>query len=190
MRQDYRRGGELVEQGLSAPNAPPKAQQIGHWMLAFVRAAEGDFPRAEAEAQAAIALAPYDAFMLLDLAAVPIMAGSPEQALDWVAKAAARDPASQRLGYFRAWAYVTLGENEKVIASLPEDAPSPDWLLLRAIAQVRLDRMDEARAAVRKALEMNPQFTQATWRQGYFYSDPSILERQLADLGKAGLPEK
>jgi adenylate cyclase len=59
-----------------------------------------------------------------------------------------------------------------------------------AIAHVRLDHMDEARAAVRKALQLNPQFTQAKWREGYFYSDPSILEQQLADLGKVGLPEK
>ena len=50
--------------------------------------------------------------------------------------------------------------------------------------------MDDATAAVKKALELDPRFTQAKWREGYFYSDPSILERQLADLGKAGLPEK
>jgi tetratricopeptide (TPR) repeat protein len=188
--EDYRLGAELIQQALSAPNVPPKAQQIGHWNLAIVRAAKNDFPRAEAEAQAAIDLAPYDANMLLDLASIPIMAGSPERALDWIAKAAARDPASKRIGYFLSWAYVTLGENEKAIASLKGDAPFPDEFLLMAIAHVRLDHMDEARAAVREALELNPQFTQAKWREGYFYSDPNILERQLADLGNAGLPEK
>jgi tetratricopeptide (TPR) repeat protein len=188
--EDYRRGAELIQQALSAPNVPPKAQQVGHWNLAIARAAENDFPRAEAEAQAAIDLAPYDANMLLDLASIPIMAGSPERALDWIAKAAARDPASQRIGYFLGWAYVTLGENEKAIASLKGHLPFPDDFLLKAIAHVRLDHMDDARAAVREALELNPQFTQAKWREGYFYSDPNILERQLTDLGNAGLPEK
>jgi tetratricopeptide (TPR) repeat protein len=164
--EDYRRGAELIQRALSEPNVPPKAQQIGHWNLAIVRAAENDFPRAEAEAQAAINLAPYDANMLLELASIPIMAGSLERALDWIAKAAARDPASQRIGYFLGWAYVTLGENEKVIASLKEDALFPDEFLLMAIAHVRLDHMDEARAAVQQALELNPQFTQAKWRRG------------------------
>ena len=187
---DYRRGGELVRQGLSAPSVPPKAQQIGHWMLAFVRSWEGDFERAEAEAQAAIQLAPYDAMMLLDLAAVPIMAGDPDRALDWIAKAAARDPGNPRLTYFSGWAHVVQGDNEKAIAALKGHAEFADWALLLAVAYVRLDRMDDATAAVKKALELDPRFTQAKWRDGYFYNDPSILERQLADLGKAGLPEK
>jgi hypothetical protein len=30
----------------------------------------------------------------------------------------------------------------------------------------------------------------AKWREDYFYSDPSIVEREVADLAKAGLPEK
>ncbi|MGE0116454.1 MAG: adenylate/guanylate cyclase domain-containing protein [Dongiaceae bacterium] len=187
---DYRQGGELVRQGLAAPNVPPKAQQIGHWVLAFVCAWERDFERAEAEAQAAIQMAPYDANMLADLAAVPIMAGNPDRALDWVAQAADRDPGNVRLVYFSAWAHVVRGDYEKVISALNGRALSPDWPLLLAIAYVRLDRMDDARAAVKKALELDPQFTQATWQGGYFYSDPLILEGQLADLGKAGLPEK
>jgi adenylate cyclase len=60
-----------------------------------------------------------------------------------------------------------------------------------AIDLVRLDRIDEAKARVRSYLEKNdPKFTQAKWRQVYFYSDPSIVEAEVADLAKAGLPEK
>ena len=65
-----------------------------------------------------------------------------------------------------------------------------DTYLNQAATYVQLDRMDDAKTAVKKALELDPQFTQAIWRQGYFYSDPNILERQVSDLGKAGLPEK
>jgi len=50
--------------------------------------------------------------------------------------------------------------------------------------------MDEARATIEKLLELDPQFTQDDLRANYLYSDPSILERQAADLGKADLPEK
>jgi TolB-like protein/class 3 adenylate cyclase/Flp pilus assembly protein TadD len=188
---DYRQGGELIQQGLSAAGVSPKAQQIGHWMLAFVRSSEGDFERAEAEAQAAIELAPYDANMLADLAAVPIMAGNPDRALDWIAKAAARDSINHvRLNFFSGWAHIVQGDYERAITVLQGLSASADMPLLLAIAYVRVDRMDDAKAAVKKALELNPQFTQATWRTGYFYSDPTIVERQVADLGKAGLPEK
>ena len=51
--------------------------------------------------------------------------------------------------------------------------------------------MDEAKAQVKLMLEKNdPKFTQAKWRQGYFYSDPSIVDAEVADLANAGLPEK
>ena len=61
--------------------------------------------------------------------------------------------------------------------------------LSRAIALVRLGRLDEASDAVRRALEDEPGFTQALWREGSFYSDPAILEEEVAALAKAGLPE-
>jgi tetratricopeptide (TPR) repeat protein len=160
-------------------------------MLAIVHSYEGDFARAQAEARTAIDLAPYDAFMLATIAQIPIMSGHPDQALDWLAKAAARDPGNRdRLNYVSGWAHLMQGDYEKAITALKQ---GPNWIdmpILMAIAYVRLDRMDEAKTAVRRALEINPAFTQAKWREGYFYSDPSILERQLADLGKAGLPEK
>lgn len=57
-------------------------------------------------------------------------------------------------------------------------------------SQVRLGQMDEARAAIANLLELEPQLTQDDLTDNYFYSDPSILQRQAADLGKAGLPEK
>ncbi len=60
-----------------------------------------------------------------------------------------------------------------------------------AIDLVRMGRIDEAKAQVKLMLEKNdPKFTQAKWREGYFYSDPSIVEAEVADLAKAGLPEK
>jgi tetratricopeptide (TPR) repeat protein len=119
------------------------------------------------------------------------MAGSPDLALDWIAKAAARDPGNREWNnYSLGWAYVVQGENEKAIAALKEGPGFIGVPLLLAIAYVRLDRIDDAKAAVTKALELEPQFTQAKWREAYFYSDPSIVEREVADLGKAGLPEK
>jgi hypothetical protein len=39
-------------------------------------------------------------------------------------------------------------------------------------------------------LKLDPGFTTATWRETTFASDPAVLDRQVADLIKAGLPEK
>jgi adenylate cyclase len=36
----------------------------------------------------------------------------------------------------------------------------------------------------------DPKFTGGAWRTAWFYSDPSIVDREVADLAKAGLPEK
>jgi tetratricopeptide (TPR) repeat protein len=188
---DYRQGGELIRQGLSIPSVSPKAQQIGHWMLAFERASVRDFDQARAEAQMAIQLAPFDASMLNDLASVQIMSGHPEVALDWAAKAAARDPGNPGwTNHTLGWAYLVQGEHEKAIAALQEGPQFGGTMLLLAIAYARLDRPEDAKAAVQKALTLDPLLTQASWRGGSFYSDPGLVDKEVADLARAGLPEK
>ena len=188
---DYRQGGELIQQGLSTPGVSPKAQQIGHWMLAFERASVGDFDHAQAEAQMAIQLAPFDASMLIDLASLQIMSGHPEVALDWVAKAVARDPGNREwANHMMGWAYLVQEEYEEAIVALKEGPQFGGTMLMLAIAYARLDRPDDAKAAVQKALTLEPSLTQASWRGGSFYSDPSLVDKEIADLGRAGLPEK
>ena len=68
--------------------------------------------------------------------------------------------------------------------------PDGDTPLHIAIALVRLGRIDEAKAEVKVALKNDPKFTGARFRATWFYSDPSIPDREVADLAKAGLPEK
>jgi Flp pilus assembly protein TadD len=64
-----------------------------------------------------------------------------------------------------------------------------DAYLLLAIAYVRLGRIADARAEVGKMLKINPAITVQTWRLGYSFRDPSILERHAVDLLQAGLPK-
>ena len=96
------------------------------------------------------------------------------------------------LQYTRCWALRLLGKYEDSLAAFKQSkTDSGDAPLNMAIDLVRLGRMDEAKAQVKVMLEKNdPKFTQAEWRQGYFYSDPSIVDGEVADLAKAGLPEK
>jgi hypothetical protein len=62
-------------------------------------------------------------------------------------------------------------------------------LIFKVIALARLDRLDEAKTEVANALKMDPSITRKKWRELSFYSDPAIVEREIADLAKAGLSE-
>jgi tetratricopeptide (TPR) repeat protein len=159
--------------------------------MAFVLSQEGDFDGALAEADTAAALAPYDAFMLGTLANVATMAGKPERAIDWIKSTVSRDPQNQQRNNYRlGWAYYAAGDYEQSIAAMKNGPAWVDVPIFLASSYVRLGRLEDARAEIKRALAIEPTFTQAKLREGYFYRDPTILERQLADLGKAGLPEK
>ena len=189
---DYRRAGELVREAFRDPNLSPMALRLGHWLFAFVAAQERDFARALREVDAAASLAPYDAFLLGDLSQVLIMAGRPDQAIDWASKAATNDPAMA--WYYhgqRGWAYETQGKYEESLAALNLGRSDVfiNIPLLMVIDLVNLGRIDEAKAKLAQALQLDPTFTQAKWRLLTFYSDMSIVDREVAALAKAGLPE-
>lgn len=191
-RIDYRRAGELVRDALRDPNLSPMALRLGHHLFAYVAAQERDFTRAVSEAKAAAALAPYDAFLLGDLSQVLIMAGQPDQAIDWASRATTNDPAMA--WYYhgnRGWAYESQEKYEESLAALR--LSRTDILiyipLLMVIDLVNLGRLDEAKAMLAQALKLDPSFTQAKWRDIVFYSDMSIVDREVAALAKAGLPD-
>jgi adenylate cyclase len=189
---DFRKAGALVREVLAKDNLSPQVKRLAHWLFAMVLAAERDFDRASSEAETAISLAPYDASLIANLSPVPIMSGAPGKALDWIEFAAKHDPSSAKdVSYKRGWALRLLGKNEDSLAAFKQTLMDGDTPLNIAIDLVRLGRTDEAKAQVKLMLEKNdPKFTQAKWREGFFYSDPSIVEAEVADLAKAGLPEK
>lgn len=188
---DLQRADELVSQTFAHQSLTPLERRLGHWLSAYVNSLQRDFDQAVKDVEAAAALAPYDAHMLGDLSQILIMAGRPEQALEWATAAASRDPAQLPIyNNYRGWALEVQGKSEESLAML---RGATDWVgtpLLRTINLVRLHRMDEATSELERALEIDPAFTQAKWRGLYVYSDPSIVEREIADLAKAGLPDK
>ncbi len=190
---EYHKAGKLVRAALANDNLRPQVKRLAHWLFAMVLVTERDFGRALSEAETAISLAPYDAFLIAQLSQVPLQSGSPDKALEWIEFAAKRDPsATKDLAYKRGWALRVLGKpGDSLDAFKQADYPGVDTPIHIAIALVRLGRIDEAREQVKVMLDKNnPKFTQAMWRQGYFYSDPSIADGEVADLAKAGLPEK
>jgi adenylate cyclase len=191
---DFRKAGELTRSVLASDNLSPQVKRLAHWLFAWVLATEHDFGRALNEADTAVALAPYDGDVYGDLALLQITAGNLEKGMQWNDLARPRDPGGLKSqNYKKGLVLRLLGKYEDSIATFRQSTTYPDGdpRLHVAIALVRLGRIDEARAEVKAYLEKtDPTYTGAKWRYGFYYSDPSIMDREVADLAKAGLPEK
>jgi adenylate cyclase len=190
---DFRKAGELVRTVLAKDNLSPQVKRLAHELFAFVLTTEHDFSRALKEADATVDLGPYDASTIGFLSQVLIMSGKPDKGLEWIDLALARDPnGSKTYNYNKGWTFRILGKYEDSIAAFKQSFyPDGDTPLHVAIDLVRLGRIDEAKAQVKLMLEKNdPKFTQSKWRQGFSYSDPKITDGEVADLAKAGLPER
>ena len=190
----FHKAGELTRSVLASDNLSPQVKRLAHWLFAWVLATEHDFGRALNEADTAVALAPYDGDVYGDLALLQITAGHLEKGMQWNDLARPRDPGGLKSqNYKKGLVLRLLGKYEDSIATFRQSTTYPDGdpPLHVAIALVRLGRIDEAKAEVRAFLvKTDPTYTGAKWRYGFYYSDPSIMDREVADLAKAGLPEK
>ena len=186
---DVRKAGELARQVLANEHLSPQVARLANWLLSFVLVHERDFDGALAAADKTVALAPYDTFMLSRLIMVLLQAGRTDQALQWADQVAARDPAlGWSYNHRRGWAYLVLERFAEAAQALTQTEFNDAHLLL-AIAYVGLGRLADARAEVGKMLKINPAITVQTWRLGYSFRDPAILDRHALDLVQAGLPK-
>jgi TolB-like protein len=191
---DLRRAKELARTALADADASPLVRRYGHWLLADLHQLEGDFDRASSEAEAAIALSPYDGFMISDLSVIIATAGKPQDALKLLEELGRRDPQLEQLSGFLfplALAYYLDGKYDRSVEyamKLPTE--NSDRYILAASNYVRLGRLADARGEMSELLKLNPRFSRAQVADTYVYRDPSIFERQVADLTSAGLPAK
>lgn len=196
---DILRAGQLAREVLLDPTASPLTRSSMHVSLAYVNLAEQRFDHAVAEAEAAIALAPYDGRMVYYLAEIPIVAGQPELTLQWIERAALLyapdDPRQQELASMKAVALFHTNGPEAALEVL-DGIRSSDAVVLRTVHMVRtamlvlLGRLDQAKAEVKKLREHDPTWTQAKHRRRFFYTDPNELNSMLQALAVAGLPER
>ena len=156
---DYRQAGELARQALAAQNVPPGVQWSGRTLMAYIHWFEGNFERAVADAEAAVALAPYDADTLSFLSRVQVASGNTTRALEWVQESIRGNPSLQRNTRILAWIYYLTGEYEKSIEAAKKHQElsrqfGGDASSFMAASFVRLGRMEEARSTIRRALEV------------------------------------
>jgi adenylate cyclase len=186
---DIRKAGEFARQALANEDVSSQVVRLANWLMGHVLVHERDFDAALSATDKAVALAPYDTFMLSSLMMVLVQVDRTDQALQWADLVAARDPA---LSWFynqrRGWAYLVRGKFIEAAQALTQTEFNDAHLLL-AVADVRLGRLADARSEVAKMMKLYPAVTLQAWRQGYSFRDPAILDRFSLDLVQAGLPE-
>lgn len=162
---------------------------MGHWLLAYANLVEREPENALREAEAAIALAPNDAFLVGTLAEVAASAGDYDKAVSWADFGIRNDPANALLRFLKGFVLTAGGryqESDEAMKTLG------DWFagipLVRSINAVNLGKIDEAKSQMKKALELDPSSTAEKWRQLTFFED-NVLDRQVSDLVTAGLPK-
>jgi tetratricopeptide (TPR) repeat protein len=138
-----------------------------------------------------VALDPNDAESHQGLADLLNFVGRPEEAIEEAEQAI-------RLGSPNLWplielghAYCLTGRYEEAIATLKKFlVHNPNILhvqLILAVAASEAGQVEDARAAAAEVLRLNPTFSLERWKQRVPYTDPLVVERQLAALQKAGL---
>jgi adenylate cyclase len=198
---DVREAGRLAREALAQPNPTPLTRKGAHFVLAFVSLAEGNFDQALVEAEASRVLASHDGPFLAGLSEVPIALGQTSLALEWIDEAArgfaADDPWQVLVTGYRGWALAVGEEFELALATLSDPRlvalSQVGWRtvipLLRAMTLAQMDRLEDAEAEIAKALEIDPTYSRAKFRNRNIHFDPAILERGLSALALAGLPE-
>ena len=181
---------KAYELGREAEEASTKSRFLiykGRELMAHAYAwHDQDFDRSVQEAQAAVAMAPYDGELKGSLAWLIANAGKLAEAVEWASWAAAHD--LQKSPWTRAsiaWVEYLAGRNEQTL----ETQKGLESIVPQQFAAVyaSLGRRDEAKAAVAEFLKSGPHsiLTESCWP----IREP-LKQKYLADLRTAGLPER
>jgi adenylate cyclase len=138
---------------------------IAHAVLGRAFGALGDHDAGIAELREAVLLNPNLALAHYGLGMTFVLSGKPTEALpelDAALRLSPHDPYLWSFAMFRAWAHLTLGDYESAIGCArlsvrQPRAPFPAWGTL-ASALGHAGRVEEAKAALAKALELEPRF--------------------------------
>ena len=190
--EHWRIASEIQRKILPRANLGPDAKKSCLWSSAYVSAHEGKFDLSLQRAEELIALSPGDAFLVGDLSQPARFSGLTDLALERADYGLKNDP--NFADYYLSQKANALTDVERYAESEALMAGTADiavnFPLLRAINYVHLKKPDDARKEVAKALAMQPTYTAARWRDFTFHIDPAVIDRQVADLVEAGLPEK
>jgi TolB-like protein/Tfp pilus assembly protein PilF len=163
-----------------------------HFLLGLAHLHRKQYEQAIAEEERALALAPSAVFGHIGLGFVLTCVGRLEEAIKLTERAIRLDPHNAgRYAWDLGHAYYVLRRYEEALAALQQTLTwNPNYLPAHArLAAVysELGREVEARAEAAMVLQISPNFSLEGVRQRFVYKDPTVLERLIAALRKAGL---
>jgi adenylate cyclase len=162
----------------------------GHMAVGAVHFLRKSFELAAYHLKAARDLNANDPDVIVYTSALEAFGGKPEKALELLDMAKKLTPTQPWYNDVRGVALYSLhryGEAAEAFERANVKVPYSYRFLAACYAQ--LGEMAKAQAAVRKSLELQPDFTLAAWAQDEAYRSPEDLAHMLDGLRKAGLPE-
>ena len=184
------RANELAERGVALDDTSAHAlARLGYIQMWLRR-----YDQAVANSEKALALAPNNAEVYASFGTVLNYWGNPERALEMFEKAFSIDTFVPPIWEFQVGiSHFLLRQYDQAVSrflSAIERAPKLiHAYTYLACAYVGLDRLDDARGAIKTALEIAPQFTVKEAARIFAYRVDEVRNRMLDALRKAGLPE-
>ncbi len=184
------RGNELAERGVALDGASAiNVLRLG-WAQTYLRR----YDQANANLEKALTLAHNNAEVYAMFGIALNWLGNPQRALEMLEKAISLDTFAPP-----TWEW-NMGHSHLLLRQYDEAASrflktierSPKFVhafILLACAYVELDRLDDARGAIKTALEITPQYTLKEATRIFPYRIDEVRNHFLDSLRKAGMPE-
>jgi adenylate cyclase len=167
---------------------------IAYMLLSAIYVMRRDFEKAVVEAKKAISLNPNGADAYSVLAGVSGLSGDWQESVTYAEKSIRLNPFP--MVYYFHWlgrAYFMTEQYDKAVETwkralhkAPKYLPAHAFL---AASYISLDRQAEAAAAAQEVLRINPKFNLESYAKTLPYKNKVDIERYIAALRKAGLPE-
>jgi len=179
---------QLERQAIALDDSQPMA----HTLLSGIYVFKKQYDQASAEAERTLALDPNSAGGYEALARIMDSTGKSAEAIGLAEKAMRLDPRNREIYlFYEGWSYSQMGRYEEAISILrrhltrfPNNSSAHALLV---VDYTELGREGEARVEAAEILRISPQFSLDMWRQRSPQKNRTLLERNLADLRKAGL---
>ena len=178
---------EMAEKAVALDNTDNRS----HWVIGEVYLYLRQHDRAQPAYSRALELNANDADVLSQYGAFLMYVGEPEKGLEAIEKALRLNPHCPWWHFaLLGWAKFSLGDCEEAIEAIERiSSPIPECRLVTVASYVELGREEDARAEAAEVMKARPEFTLAAHGMTQPYQDAADLERFLAPLRKAGLPE-
>jgi adenylate cyclase len=189
-RESLEFSNKMLEKAIEMDGSQASTPALRGYTLAML----GRYDEAIAEAERAYDLAPNNQSVLYWYGTVLCVVGRPEEAISPLKEALRLNPVAPN-AYFRSlgMAHIGVGRYEEAITYYRKATNrEPDDLIAQlglVSAGIRAGRDEEARAAAKEVLRINPKFSVERHTARQPMKDPAARERFVQILRKAGLPD-